>query len=358
MKSVRFAPLLAVLLACLGTARAQLPRTEALLKDLEGRQQFYGSVLVKRNGTVVFQGAYGSREPPYPTPRNAVDSVYYLAECSEVFCNVMAVMAVEKGLMALDAPIGAYIPAFNGKPAPRVQDLLSHASGLVGRMMHSGDKPRTKADTAAWAAEDGPAFPPGSRMAFTDVEADVLAHALERVTGRTYRELLAEWLTGPLGLKQTGLGLFPEGNPALAQIYRQADWNYWLKQYPEGSAAMDAYTSPQDLAALMEALASGRLVSKQAFALMGTARLPGSRDPNRPGNMGLGFYLTPSGALYNLGRMGGMSDETTGYHALVLYDPRNGLTVVLLANKWKPDPDGYALGLVMPAVYADLGLAP
>lgn len=335
----------------------QLPRTEALLKDLEGRHLFYGSVLVKRGGANLFQGAYGPHEPPYPVPRNAPDSAYYLAGCGELFGGALAMMAVEKGLMALDEPIGTYVPAFKGRPGPRVRDLLCHASGLVGRLMHPTDKPWTKADTAAWAAEDGLAFPPGSRQAYCGSDFDVLAYALELVAGKPYKQLLAEWIAAPLGLKHTSLGLFPEGDPALAQIYRQSDWNFWLKKTYDGSAALDVYSAPPDLAAFLEALASGRLVSKGSFDLMRTGTLPEASFTKGKGKAGLGCCLTPGGALFSTGRMGGMADETAGYHALALHDPRYGLTVVLLANKWKPDPDALALDVVVPSIYADLGLA-
>jgi CubicO group peptidase (beta-lactamase class C family) len=338
-------------------AFAQLPRTEALLKDLETKHQFYGAVLVKKGGIVVFQSAYGAKEPPYPTPRNTPDVAFYLTECGEIFGGALALMAVDKGLLKLEEPIGTYIPAFKGKPAPRVRDLLDHSSGLVHRMVHTGDKPRTKADTAAWAAEDGLAFPPGSRSVFSHADFDVLGYALELASGKPYKQLLAEWIVAPLGLKQTGLGLFPEGNPALAQIPRMNDFNSWMKLIPDGSLPSDMYSNAEELGVFLEALASGRLLPRPAFDALRTGLLPEVRFTKGKGKVGLGAYLTPGGAVFNQGALGGTSSDTGGYHALALHDPRYGLTLVLLANKWKPNPEGDALGLVAPAVYADLGLA-
>ena len=331
---------------------AQLPQLDTLLKDLEGKHQFYGSVLVRKENDTLFQSAYGAHEPPYPTPRNSPDSVYYIAQCGELFSGVATMMAVDKGLMSVDAPIGTYVPAFKDKPGPRVRDLLSHSSGLVHRMIYTGDKPRTKAITTAMAAEDGLAFAPGSRSTYCPSDFDVLGCALEQVTGKPYRQLLEEWILAPLGLKRTGLGLFPEGNQDLAQIPRMNDWNYWLKLFPDGSLPTDMYSCPGDLAAFLDALASGRLVAKGTFDLMRAGQFP-----NGTRKVGLGCLVTQAGAVFNQGSLGGTSSDLGGYHALALHDPRYGLTIVLLANKWRPDPGGDAVDLVVPTVYASLGLA-
>ena len=127
----------------------QLPRTEALLKDFEGRHLFYGSVLVKRGGANLFQGAYGPHEPPYPVPRNAPDSAYYLAGCGELFGGALAMMAVEKGLMALDEPIGTYVPAFKGRPGPYRDLVLLNA----GAAIMAGGRADTLREGVALAAE-------------------------------------------------------------------------------------------------------------------------------------------------------------------------------------------------------------
>ena len=338
---------------------AQLPKLDALLKGLEDKNQFYGSVLVQRSGTVVFQGACGLHEPPDPTQKNAPDSVYYLSQCSEIFCGALTMMAVDRGLLALAAPIGTYIPAFRDKPGPRVRDLLSHASGLAQRFIHAGDKPRTKADTASWAAEDGLAFLPGSRSTFCPSDFDILGYALELVTGKPYLQLLSEWILTPLGLRQTGLGRFSEGNRNLAQVPVQGQWDFWLSKFKDGSPTSDMYSSTVDLAVFLEALATGRLVQQTTFDLMRTGVVPDGNVSNGKGKgqVGLGFFITPSGAIFDQGRLGVNDNEITGYHALAFHDPRYHLTIILLANRWRPIPDDRALGVVVPLVYADLGLA-
>jgi len=333
----------------------QLPKLDALLKDLEEKSQFYGSVLVRKGGTVVDQGAYGLRDRAAEA-RNTLESIYYLAECSELFSGTLTMMAVDKGLLSLDEPIATYVPAFQGKPAPPLRSLLSHTSGLGARIYFTGEKARTKATRAAMAAEDGLYFKPGARFDFTGINADLLGMALERATGKPYATLLSEWIITPLKLKQTGFYFLPQENPNLATIPGMPELYALMRLGVDGLPGLDAYATVGDLSVFLEALAAGRLVSKESLDLMRTGVLEDTKFTRGKGKVGLGLFIAPSGAIFHQGRQGVSS--LNGYHTLAYFDPRYDLTITLLSNLWKPRPDATALDLVVPVVYADLGLTP
>jgi hypothetical protein len=89
---------------------------------------------------------------------------------------------------------------------------------------------------------------------------------------------------------------------------------------------------------------------------MRTGVFPDAKWTNGKGQMGLGLFLSPSGAIFDQGRWTNNGTVYSGHHSLSFLDPRHDLTIILLANKWNPVPDDRALGVVVPVVYADLGL--
>lgn len=332
---------------------SQLPKTEALLKDLEGKHQFYGSVVVRRGNNPLFQGAYGFRDRTSES-RNTLESEYYLQEASQLFCATLTLMAVERGLVSLDEPLGTYIPAFKGKPSPQIRHMLSHSSGLGSRIYFTGEPPRTKAARASMAAEDGLYFRPGARFDYTDINPDLLGMVLENVTHKPYRDLLSEWISVPLDLRRTGFWFSPTGTETLAVIPGMEELYRLMRLSVDGLPGMDVRSSAEDVARFTEALSTGRLISKDSFALMQTGLYDDLRWTKGRAKVGLGAFVVPSGAVFQLGRAG--VSQFNGYHALTYFDPRYSLTITVLANQWKPIPDDHALGLIVPTVYADLGL--
>ena len=60
------------------------------------------------------------------------NTIFDLASMTKLFTSIAAVQLIEDGLIALDAPVVRYIPAFaaNGKSDITMLNLLTHTSGL------------------------------------------------------------------------------------------------------------------------------------------------------------------------------------------------------------------------------------
>jgi CubicO group peptidase (beta-lactamase class C family) len=95
-----------------------------------------------------------------------------------------------------------------------LRHLLTHSSGLpdmlpeneVLRARHA-----TVAEFAEGTAKQDPAFQPGCAISYCSMGFAVLACILEKVAEVTVSELLRERLLGPLGMRDSWLGL-PEAN--------------------------------------------------------------------------------------------------------------------------------------------------
>jgi CubicO group peptidase (beta-lactamase class C family) len=114
-------------------------------------------------------------------------------------------MAVDRGLLALDAPVADYWPEFAalGKDTITVRQVLAHRAGLPAPLTDL-----TPADLLAWdpvvqaLAEQAPAWVPGTQYAYHALTVGWLAgEVLRRTTGMRPAEWLARHVAGPLGLE-------------------------------------------------------------------------------------------------------------------------------------------------------------
>ncbi len=170
-----------------------------------------------------------------PDARTVVFSV------SKGVTTVCLLMAAERGLIDLDAPVAKYWPEFaeNGKEATTVRHLLAHRAGLV-----APEADLTLEDLRAWEpvadtlARQAPAWTPGTAYAYHALTFGWLTgEVLRRATGLRPGQWLSQYVADPLGLRMTY-----GADPASADLHPLAD--------PLPS------TDPEAVAVMAEALAS------------------------------------------------------------------------------------------------------
>jgi D-alanyl-D-alanine carboxypeptidase len=339
-------------LVAMAPGTAQLPQLDTFLQRLAQEGTFYGSVLVTRGSRPVFRGDYGFQdangtEPIGPAAR------FYAPWMTEPMLAVLVLKAQERGLLALDAPLGNYLPGFRDKPGLRLQDLLCHSSGLVSVQLDlspkagSGHTLAGVAEEMAWRAL---AEPPGKHFSFNHTNYDLVGLVLETVTGKSCPALLDQWILQPLGLARTGLGVFPGG--------QSAPWTYQLANYQKNLAAWRGgyhcanglYTTVEDLDRFFQALTEGQLLSPASWEAMRAVRVPYPYEPGAGAGFGLNIL---AGNVLQMGNYDG-----TGFQSLAWCDPGAQVRIMLLGNRWT-DLEGRLLRrVVVPEVYSALGLRP
>lgn len=139
------------------------------------------------------------------TQRPDSNTVYDLASLSKVIgLTSMVMMAVDSGLLDLDAPVDRYVPEFRGphKEQVTIRELLTHSSGMPAwRPLYLETSNRAEAlalvDTTALDTL------PGTRTVYSDLGAIVLTQAVERVFGERIDSLEADRLFRPLQMRST-----------------------------------------------------------------------------------------------------------------------------------------------------------
>jgi len=160
-----------------------------------------------------------------PWPRDGIVCVWSIGKAVTAIATLRA---VDQGLIDLDRPVADYWPEFAqaGKAAIPVHQLLSHRAGLIAarRPLPPGANLSSWDTMASALAEQEPWWTPGSGHGYHANTYGFLAgEVVRRVTGRRFREYVAEEITGPLGI-DVFFGFGPELDARTAE---------WLPPTPD-----------------------------------------------------------------------------------------------------------------------------
>lgn len=276
------------------------------------------------------------------------DTIFDMASVSKLFTSIVVLQLVEKNKVSLDEPIATYVPEFaeNGKAAITVRQALTHTTGLPAFL-------------PLWSAQPDPASrmnmaltaklvnPPGSTYLYSDLNLIALGELAHRVSGKTLDKLVADGITKPLQMKDTGYNPDPKKKQRIAATEYQVspargmvwgsvhDENAWSLGGVAGHAGV--FSTADDLAVLAQAFLNGgsyrhaRILKESSVTAMIT-----NFNQGFPGNdHGLGFELNQR--WYMGGLSGPRAAGHTGYTGTSLvidFDSRS--FAVLLTNRVHP----------------------
>ena len=206
--------------------------------------------LIARNGHIVDVQAWGlrDREQHLPMERSTIFRIYSM---TKMVTTVAVMQLVEQGRIALDDPVGKYLPAlaspkvFAGGTAkhPRlvaatravtIKDLLTHTSGYPYWFMYSkGPLDEMYKDAALADAKSLDDFiqrlsklplahQPGARFSY-GIGLDVLGAVVQAVSGQKFEAYVADQICGPLKMVDTAFYVPAEKRSRLATVYTTKD---------------------------------------------------------------------------------------------------------------------------------------
>jgi CubicO group peptidase (beta-lactamase class C family) len=177
-------------------------------------------------GGILYESAFGKRRIGCDEAMT-IDTVFRLASMSKPLTSVAAVQLVESGVLELDAPVAAVLPALSevqvltgfdaaGVPQTRppkrpmtLRHLLTHTSGF-GYEMYNPDVQRAHAALALPSILEGRnaalnaplLFDPGERWEY-GIGTDWAGKLLEAATGKSLGAHMQAALFDPLGMTST-----------------------------------------------------------------------------------------------------------------------------------------------------------
>ncbi|MEU5213654.1 serine hydrolase domain-containing protein [Streptomyces sp. NPDC020742] len=326
------------------------PDTEALRKAVSGLPDSDTSAaLIRVGGRGSWVGTAGVRDRYTGAP--ALEHARFRAGSTTKVVTASIVMQLAaEGQVDLDAPVSRYLPGLlpdSFTPPPTVRQLLTFTSGLQpGASL--GETPQemyanrfrtlSPRKVVATSVAKGPAFKPGVRQVYQNIDYTVLGMLIEKVTGDRYAHQAEIRIFRPLGMRHTG---FPKGpdpqihgphNRAYAELDGHTvdvtEWNM-----SDRWAAGDMISTTADLERLLTALFSGRIVPEPQLTQMFTI----------PDIKGATHGVALQRFVVNGKEIWGKTGSRPGYHTVIAATRDLSRTLVYSVNSKSAREDGFAL---------------
>jgi CubicO group peptidase (beta-lactamase class C family) len=241
------------------------------------------SVCVGRKGRMLEPRFFGGQRPEAREPALRKDALFLVASITKPVTVTAVMMLVERGLLALEDRVAAYVPRFaqNGKKDVLIRHLMTHTSGLPDMLPDNNKMRAAHKPLAAFIDETckiKPAFPPGTQVSYQSMGTAMLSEVVHQITGASLAEFLSKEVFGPLQMTDTSLGWNAAKKERIAAVRLPAEqidtdwgWNtpYWLGF---GAPWGGMITTPADFARFCQMMLNGGVLNERRILSPATVR--------------------------------------------------------------------------------------
>ncbi len=332
-------------------------------------------VLIKSPAMGDWSATFGTAEIGQNVPMS-IDDYFRIGSNTKTMTSTVILQLVQEGKLKLDDPISKYQPEVPNGQNITIAELSEMRSGLFSYTFDKGfnetldrdpQKAWTPDELLAIAFSHPPDFAPGARYEYSNTNIVLLGLVIQQLTGMSAAEAFQKRIFGPLKMTHTSL---PENTDSSipeqhAQGYQFGTNVETINSYAVPPAqlptALDgtlqpinmtnanpswaftaggAISTPNDLAVYVKALVGGGLLDQKLQKL----RLD-SVQPTVAGQLGsVGYGLGIARFAPNIY---GHDGQIPGYSTLMVYDLKQGITIIIGTNLAASPVDGENAAVVL-----------
>lgn len=325
-------------------------KLSTIMQTYHNYNMFDGAVLVAEDGKVVYKGAFGLANREWNIS-NKTDTKFMIGSVSKPITATLMLVQVQKGLISLNKTIADYLPEFKGKPAAgiTIKQLLSHTSGMPNYDIIKDFFPKmsrvsfTREEYIKIYMDSALSFMPGEKYFYSSWGYFTLGYIMERVTGKSYSQLMREDIFDKAGMANSGSYHHMQVVPHRATGYDYSFGGYTSADFRDQSNTMgtgDLYSTVEDLFKFHLALSNNTLLNKELTEEM-------FKEGMRPARYGYGWFnqnfkytdTDSVAANFHLGM-------TEGFISFFIRIPSTNSMAVILCNSSPTDFFGITKNLI------------
>jgi CubicO group peptidase (beta-lactamase class C family) len=285
-------------------------------------------LVVSVRGRVSVQEASGAGSVELGVPLTQ-DTVFKIGSVTKPMVAVALLRLAQAGRLSIDDPLSRFLPAFPQARRITLRQLMAHTSGVSDAWELAPETVVSTADLVRHIAGQPLDFEPGHEWRYSNSGYMLLGAVIEAVTRKPWCDAVGELVFVPARMQHTGCHADNAVIPAAAAGYTRDATGTLRKAAPismTGPGAAGAlYSTAGDVERFMRALASGRLLPRDALAAMTTEQsLPGGKTTG----YGLGLARGTVHGLPAWEHNGGID----GFASHLAWLPRQQVIAVALAN--------------------------
>jgi len=305
-------------------------KIDEIVKAEAGFDLISGTVVVARDGTVLYTEAVGEANKEHHVP-NTLETRFNISSVQKSFIATVIMQLAQEDRIGLDDPLSMYFPdcPYTSADSIRISHLLNHSSGLAdyrnsGEYQSRAEQMQSIEEVQPFLYAIEPAFAPGEGFQYSNAGVLFLKAIIERVTGNRLAEVVDERIIQPLGMNHTSFHVGGQLLPGRATGYRKepGEDNY-LQDLgePAAYAGGGIYTTGLDLLKFDQALYGNQLLDEEHKRIMFTPVGPNPR-------VAYGWFVVPFGGTTVVMHSGGSGGFTTEFRRY----PEKGLTLIVNSN--------------------------
>ena len=310
-------------------------KLDSLLNKINKIQDFHGSLLVAKNGKILYSNQVGYADFYKKETLNEA-SVFQLGSVSKQFTAAAIMILYERNQIQLTDTVNKFFPNFPYEHVT-IKNLLNHTAGLpkyfwVAEHKWKQEKAPTNGEMMALLESSNTLrfFKPGRNFDYSNTGYMVLASIVEKVSGTSFSDFVKTNIFDPLDMIESFV--YSSENDSIRKnqldgyrLYR--GWRHLKINNTVNDAIVgdkNIYATSEDLLKWINGLNSGKLISKESLDLMYTK---GETVSGRKIPYGFGFRINnrDENTIYHHGKWNGFSTALTQY-------PEDDLVIIVLEH--------------------------
>jgi CubicO group peptidase (beta-lactamase class C family) len=335
-----------VFLLALGTLKGQAAdlkkEFDRYLTAASDVWKFQGTVLVAKEGKVIFEKGYGMANIELGV-LNTPQMKFQIGSITKQFTATAIMQLAEKGLLDVNDPITKHLSDYPKETGDKItiHNLLSHTSGIpnytnMPEAMKNMALEVSVEDLMGTFKNEPLDFEPGEKYVYSNSNYVVLGAIIEKISGKTYEDYLQENIFKPLGMNSSGYDHRDRIMKNRAAGYSQneagelmnAEFVHMSAPYAAGAL----YSTVEDMLIWDQALYGEKILKKNSLEKIFT--------PVK-GNYGYGWVIDEVYGRKHIWHNGGIFGFVTNFGRWV----DDKICVVVFSNNDAVPIDGIALEL-------------
>lgn len=243
------------------------------MNELEANNEMMGSVAISRNGKLVYQKQIGFAQVT-GNVKNSANTLFKVASNTKTFTAVMIFQLIEKGKLRLSSKLSEFYPKVKNAEKITISEMMYHRTGIFDMTADENfENYRVSGLTSNQQLEKIYAFPsvfePGSQYKYSNTNYILLSFIIEKLTRKSYGQVLKEQITSKINLKNTFYGAEGQVDRLASGYSYENGWQAiepTFIELPRGAGAI--ISTSADMNTFLRALAKGELISTESFAQM------------------------------------------------------------------------------------------
>ncbi|MGV7211551.1 serine hydrolase [Oxalobacteraceae bacterium A2-2] len=324
--------------ATAAVASAEAARIDALVNSYFPADMPGATLIVVRDGQSLLRKAYGLADVEHQQAMTPQASLR-LGSITKQFTAVAIMMLVDQGKLSLADPVTTFFPDYPAQGRKvTIEHLLTHTSGIASFTGKPSYVPNMARDYSVREMIDGfkndpLEFEPGTRYAYNNSGYFLLGAIIEKVSGMSYADFLAQRIFIPLGMDQTAY----EGHERHPIVQRAHGYtrNHGKVEAAEALSMSQPYaagalvSTVDDLARWNAAVTAGKLLTAASWRRVLTPYILADGKSTR---YGYGWAIGTLRGVPDISHGGGINGFNT--HAVSV--PGEKVYVALLSNSDAP----------------------